>query len=88
MEKTRHEEIEEALNSLLPIPPEGETFGLRLARHGFILGASWSEENTRKGLVDIDKACDWLDKNLINYWSCACTDNYDFINDFKNALEK
>ena len=36
----------------------------------------------------IEDACEWLYENLINYWSQACTDNCDFIEDFRNALEK
>ena len=36
----------------------------------------------------IEEACEWLDENLINYWSQAYTDNCDFIEDFRKALEK
>ncbi len=33
----------------------------------FMHGAKWSDEHPRKGLVDIDKACEWLKKNIHNY---------------------
>ena len=36
----------------------------------------------------IEEACEWLDENLLNYWSQSCTDGCDFIEDFKKAMEK
>ena len=33
----------------------------------FVLGAVWADEHPRKGLVDIDKVCDWLKKNSSDY---------------------
>ena len=57
----------------------------------FRLGAEWADENPRKGLVDIDKACKWLEKNLDcmasmtpegeMYWLPNCIDN------FRKAME-
>lgn len=37
----------------------------------------------------IDKACEWLENNLINYWSqCNANNTKDFISDFKKAMEE
>jgi len=33
----------------------------------FVAGAKWADRNPRKGLVDIDKVCEWLEENLDNY---------------------
>ena len=36
----------------------------------------------------IEKACEWLDENLLNYWSQDYTGNSNFIEDLKKALEE
>lgn len=35
----------------------------------------------------IEKAAAWLDENLLNYWSQACADSCNFIEDFKNYMK-
>lgn len=34
----------------------------------------------------IEKACDWMKENLIDYWSGINADSSNFINDFKRAM--
>ena len=51
----------------------------------FVDGVQWADENPRKGLVDIEKAAEWLDETLRN------TDFYDdereeFVKAFKKAM--
>ena len=33
----------------------------------FINGAKWADENPRKGLVNIEKVCKWLEQNISRY---------------------
>jgi len=82
---SRHEEKEDALNSVLPIPPEGETYAIKNQRHGFNIGASWADENPRKGLVDIGKVCEWLEPILKSYAGYNC--GSDLLNDFRKAMQ-
>lgn len=35
----------------------------------------------------IEKACDWMKENLIDYWSGINADSSNFINDFKKAMK-
>lgn len=59
-------------------------------RVGFIAGATWSDENPKEGLVDINKAAEWLQDNTM---SSLCLDLgntqlvREFIDDFKKAME-
>jgi len=64
---------------------------------GFEQGAKWADEHPRKGLVDIDKMCEWLYKNMDAYacpikahgsttWFAYV--NPDIIKDFKKAMEE
>ena len=52
----------------------------------FIAGAEWSDENPRKGLVDIDKAVKFLEQ-----WDAyrVCLEGHKefFIENFKKAME-
>lgn len=57
----REEEITNAaLEEFYPYNQEDEY------RDAFIMGAKWSDEHPRKGLVDIEDVCKYLDKYLIN----------------------
>lgn len=82
---SRHEEKEKALNDLFPIPPEGESYGIKMARHGFNLGASWADERPRKGLVDVEKVCEWL-KEQKEMVGVSFQD--DFYERFRKAMEE
>ena len=33
----------------------------------------------------IDKACEWLEEHLLDYWQQSVTDSTNFINDFRKA---
>ena len=48
----------------------------------FIAGAKWADEHPRKGLVDIDKACEWLTNTTIG------TFPYKLIEEFRKAMEE
>lgn len=60
-------------------------------RVGFINGACWADENPRKGLTDINKACEWLSENTYSIFFKPCTLNEavnEFVDNFKKAMEK
>ena len=59
--------------------------------------AEWIDEHPRKGLVDIDKACEWLLDNVYGYieesnnpkFSGGYTFDFNsFLNDFRKAMEE
>ena len=54
-------------------------------QQAFIEGAQWADENPKKGLVDIDRVCEWLDDHLDDYGH----DYYDYlIADLRKAMEE
>lgn len=53
----------------------------------FIKGAKWSDENPRKGLVDIDKAVKFLEQ-WDAYRLCVEGHKEFFIENFKKAMEE
>lgn len=56
-EKAKHwqdDSYHEGASEGLPFDPIGHT------EKTFIAGAEWADTHPRKGLVDIDKACRWL----------------------------
>ena len=36
-------------------------------KEGLIWGAKWADTNPKKGMINIDKACEWLSNNKDNY---------------------
>ena len=52
-----------------------------------IEGAEWADIHPRKGLVDIEKVCEWLEEHLLDYWQKASTDTEEFIGDLKKAMK-
>ena len=51
--------------------------------------AKWADEHPRKGLVDIDKACEWLEKNACNYeYSGGTCDSWFSASDLVDNLRK
>lgn len=55
---------------------------------GFIVGAEWSDENPKEGLVNINKACEYLKANIqipenVGNWYVE-----NFIQQFRKAMEK
>lgn len=48
----------------------------------FQLGAEWADAHPRKGLVDIEKVCEWLKKG--GYF----VNNTETMEDFRKAMEK
>lgn len=59
-----------------------------IAFDSFIEGANWSDEHPRKGLVDIDKACEWLKDNIDYYVNKDFMSIDEFIGKFKKAMEE
>lgn len=63
-------------------------------------GVKWADENPDgkmflyvlgKGVKQgkremLDKTCEWLENNLLNYWQQANTDSSKFIEDFRKAM--
>lgn len=35
----------------------------------------------------INKACEWLEEHLLDYWQQSVTDSTNFINDFRKTME-
>ena len=79
---TREEEIQQAA-----IDACGNTVDW-----AFRMGAQWSDSHPHKGLVDIDKVCDWLINH--NDYICGSTNGIarfnmeQLVNDFKKAMTK
>lgn len=48
----------------------------------FKAGAEWQKEQI------IDKACEWLEEHLLDFWSQRITNTDYFIEDFKQAMEE
>ena len=56
----RKEEIEQAAIVFQDSPAEDN---INTIADFFVCGAEWSDEHPRKGLVDIEKVCEWLKEN-------------------------
>ena len=52
------------------------------ARHAFKTGAQWQKKQL------IEKACEYLEENLLDFWSQKITNTDYFIEDFKQAMEE
>lgn len=60
----------------------------------FINGANWADEHPRKGLVDIEKVCKWMNESLVIedskkwYVNNKITLKERMIEDFRKAMEE
>ena len=56
----------------------------------FIQGALWADSCPRKGLVDIEKACEWLKDNIHDYYMTGEFEQWfdDMFEDFRKAMEE
>lgn len=63
----------------------------------FMAGAQWADEHPKDNLVDIDKACEWLNNNADKYASMHVggyeSETYpyvtdDLVKDFKKYVEE
>lgn len=54
----------------------------------FIKGAEWSDKHPKKGLVNIEKACEWLDNNAEDYTIDGGLSIENLIYSFEKAMEK
>lgn len=84
---TREEQIEKAKAELFPIGDNGRNYEQALSASGFDLGVMWADEHPRKGLVDIDRMCEWLDKNMDKYATWSDYINPDIVEDIKQAMK-
>lgn len=60
-------------------------------REVFIMGAEWADEHPRKGLVDIDKVCNWLsehfyDDEFMKFYDIVDSDSV--IEGLRKAMEE
>ena len=59
----------------------------------FKAGVEWADQHPRKGLVDIEKVCDFIEENIDNYlyinrdWNAPQIKS-NFIEDLRKAMEK
>jgi len=64
----------------------GDTFS------AFIEGSEWANSHPRKGLVDIDKVCEWIKEYGNAYITATEEDGYyldrDLISDLKKSMEE
>ena len=67
----------------------------RMCKECFVDGAKWADEHPRKGLVDIEKACEWIKQNISRYlfntgkldeYIPTCSDK--LYEDLKKAMEE
>lgn len=60
----------------------------------FTIGVEWADSRPRKGLVDIEKACEWLEEHVreYKYYDPDCSDGNidvdDLVYTFKKAMEE
>jgi len=73
---------EQAYRQMCADDPDNQYSHPESFRWGFERGVEWADKTM------IEKACDWLDNNLLKYWGQRTTDPTDFINDFKKAMEE
>lgn len=55
--------------------------------YDFIEGAKWADQHPRKGLVDIEKACEWLSDYIkyFNFWEDGTQRD---VEEFRKAMEE
>lgn len=56
----------------------------------FMIGAKWADEHPREGLVDIEKACEWLNKHAKKYYfnkEGHYLGTEELVEDFKLSME-
>lgn len=71
---------------------------IEYVERAFEAGAKWADENPKKGLVSIDKACDWFRKDVLyvnnDYFgdprvmALGYEKIENFITDFRKAMEE
>ena len=57
-----------------------------IASISFTDGAIWADEHPRKGLVDIEKPCEWLGPIFEDFAGYYC--GQDLLNSFRKAMEE
>ena len=79
---TRHEEILEYANTFKGEGTEREELE-EVIRLAIIDGALWADEHPRKGLVDVERACEWMNKHARGFIL-----TFKDIKDFRKAMEE
>lgn len=88
---TREEEIRKAASSYIQsdaVAPEE----MYLAFGDFINGAKWADEHPKKGLVGIDRVCEWI-RGFMEYsplfeYQCSEEEIKETISKFRKAMEE
>ena len=81
----REEERRQAANSFAYVIRDCAT---SRTEEDFVQGALWADEHPRKGLVDIEKVCEWLALNAEVYGDINRGNLNIMINIFKKDMEK
>jgi hypothetical protein len=55
-------------------------------KKAFEAGAKWSDKNPEKKLVNIEKVCEWLQKEIVDDYQGIIWE--DLIKDFRKAMEE
>lgn len=55
--------------------------------HHYIQGVEWADQHPRKGLVDIEKACEWL-SDYIKYFNLWEDGTQRDVEEFRKAMEE
>ena len=94
---TREEEIQEAAEHYEQVDATNLAcdygWGDRdIQQQCFKAGVEWADQHPRKGLVDIEKVCDFIEENIDNYlyinrdWNAPQIKS-NFIEDLRKAME-
>lgn len=64
-----------------------ELFEVKDITHDFVQGAIYADQHPRKGLVDIEKACEWLSDYIkyFNFWEDGTQRD---VEEFRKAMEE
>ena len=54
----------------------------------FIEGAEWADEHPKKGLVSLDKVCEWIDENILKAYIHLEEDEIFYSDDLIGRLRK
>ena len=90
---TREEEIQEAAEHYEQVDATNLAcdygWGDRdIQQQCFKAGVEWADQHPRKGLVDIEKVCKFINENVREYHKSGVFHIGDFIKDLRKAMEE
>ena len=72
-----------------PMAIGGDAFGDMVYRMNinpsFVAGATWSDEHPKKGLINIDDVCEWIDEHIWDYIKTRCLSDFEILDEVKFA---